>query len=56
MERGAAGFLLKDAAAGELANAIRRAVAGLRTVDPTLAVTALSEGTNPLTEGASGRC
>ncbi len=50
MERGAAGFLLKDAPASELANAIRRAVAGLRTVDPTLAVTALSEGTNPLTE------
>jgi two-component system response regulator DesR len=50
MERGAAGFLLKDAPAGELANAIRRAVAGLRTVDPGLAVTALSEGTNPLTE------
>jgi two-component system response regulator DesR len=50
MERGAAGFLLKDAPAGELANAIRRAVAGLRTVDPALALAALSEGTNPLTE------
>lgn len=50
MERGAAGFLLKDAPAAELANAIRRAVAGLRTVDPGLAVAALSEGTNPLTE------
>jgi two-component system response regulator DesR len=50
MERGAAGFLLKDAPAEELANAIRRAVAGLRTVDPGLAVAALSEGTNPLTE------
>jgi two-component system response regulator DesR len=50
MERGAAGFLLKDAPAGELANAIRRAMAGLRTVDPALALAALSEGTNPLTE------
>ncbi len=50
MERGAAGFLLKDAPAAELANAIRRAVAGLRTVDPALAVAALSEGTSPLTE------
>ncbi|MEY2461070.1 MAG: two-component system, NarL family, response regulator DesR [Acidimicrobiaceae bacterium] len=50
MERGAAGFLLKDAPARELANAIRRAVAGLRTVDPALALAALSEGTNPLTE------
>ena len=50
MERGAAGFLLKDAPAAELATAIRRAVAGLRTVDPGLAVAALSEGTNLLTE------
>jgi two-component system response regulator DesR len=50
MERGAAGFLLKDAPAADLANAIRRAVAGLRTVDPGLAVSALSDGTNPLTE------
>ena len=50
MEHGASGFLLKDAPAAELANAIRRATAGLRTVDPALAVAALSEGTNPLTE------
>jgi two-component system response regulator DesR len=50
MECGAAGFLLKDAPAADLANAIRRAVAGPRTVDPGLAVTALSDGTNPLTE------
>ena len=50
MERGASGYLLKDAPAAELANAIRRAMAGLRTVDPSLAVAALSEGANPLTE------
>jgi two-component system response regulator DesR len=50
MERGVAGFLLKDAPSGQLVDAIRRAVAGLRTVDPGLAVAALSEGTNPLTE------
>ncbi|HEV8699438.1 MAG TPA: response regulator transcription factor, partial [Candidatus Limnocylindrales bacterium] len=50
LERGVAGFLLKDAPAGQLADAIRRAMAGLRTVDPTLAVAALSEGSNPLTE------
>jgi two-component system response regulator DesR len=50
LERGAVGFLLKDAPASELANAIRRAKEGLRTVDPGLAVAALSEGTNPLTE------
>lgn len=50
MERGVAGFLLKDAPAAHLVDAIRRAVAGLRTVDPGLAVAALSEGSNPLTE------
>jgi two-component system, NarL family, response regulator DesR len=50
MESGAAGFLLKDAPASELATAIRRAVAGERVVDPALAAAALSEGANPLTE------
>src|SRR5437660_7392840 len=49
MEGGAAGFLLKDAPASELASAIRRAVAGERVVDPGLAAAALSEGENPLT-------
>ncbi len=48
MESGAAGFLLKDAPASELAGAIRRAVAGERVVDPVLAATALSEE-DPLT-------
>jgi two-component system response regulator DesR len=46
---GAAGFLLKDAPAAELARAIRRAVAGERIVDPGLAAAALSEGDSPLT-------
>jgi two-component system response regulator DesR len=50
MEAGAIGYVLKDAPANTLATAIRRAVQGKRTVDPTLAVTALSEGGNPLTE------
>jgi two-component system response regulator DesR len=50
MESGAAGFLLKDAPAGQLADAIRRAMAGERVVDPALAALALSEGRNPLTE------
>jgi two-component system response regulator DesR len=50
MEAGAAGFLLKDAPASELASAIRRAAAGARIVDPALAVAALTEGSNPLTE------
>jgi two-component system, NarL family, response regulator DesR len=49
MEAGAAGFLLKDAPASELAAAIRRAVAGERIVDPGLAAAALSEGESPLT-------
>ncbi len=49
MESGATGFLLKDAPAAELANAIRRVMAGERVVDPELALTALSEGENPLT-------
>ena len=49
MEGGAAGFLLKDAPADELAAAIRRAVAGERVVDPGLAAAALSEGESPLT-------
>jgi two-component system response regulator DesR len=49
MESGAVGFLLKDAPAAELATAIRRVMAGERVVDPGLALTALSEGGNPLT-------
>ena len=49
MESGAAGFLLKDAKASELATAIRRVMEGSRVVDPELALAALSEGENPLT-------
>ena len=49
MEGGAAGFLLKDAPAHQLASAIRRAVAGERVVDPGLAAAALSQGESPLT-------
>ena len=49
MEAGAIGYVLKDAPADTLATAIRRAMEGKRTVDPTLAVSALSEGGNPLT-------
>lgn len=48
LESGAAGFLLKDAPAEELAVAVRRAAAGERVVDPALAVAALSEGPCPL--------
>ena len=50
MASGVVGFLLKDAPASQLASAIRRVMAGERVVDPTLALTALSTATNPLTE------
>ncbi len=49
MENGAVGFLLKDAPAEQLAKAIHRVMAGERVVDPDLAVSALSDGDNPLT-------
>ena len=50
MESGAAGFLLKDSPASELATAIRRVMHGERVVDPVLAAAALSEGESPLTK------
>ncbi|MGH2514959.1 MAG: response regulator transcription factor, partial [Ktedonobacterales bacterium] len=50
MESGAVGFLLKDAPAAQLAAAVRKVMAGERIVDPALAMAALSEGSNPLTE------
>lgn len=49
MAAGVSGFLLKDAPSAELAQAIRRVMAGERVVDPGLALTALSAGDNPLT-------
>lgn len=49
VESGVAGFLVKDAPASELADAIRRVAAGERVIDPNLALAALGEGTNPLT-------
>ena len=50
MEAGATGFMLKDAPASELATAIRRVAAGRRVVDPALALDALADGANPLTD------
>ncbi len=50
MESGAVGFLLKDAPASKLAEAIHRVMEDERVVDPALAAAALSEGDNPLTE------
>ena len=49
MEAGAAGFLLKDAPARDLAAAIRTIAAGGNAVDATLAAAALREGESPLT-------
>lgn len=50
MDAGAVGFLVKDAPASELADAIRRAMRGERVIDPELAMAALSGGPNPLTD------
>lgn len=50
MGGGAVGFLTKDMPAAQLASAIRRAMGGERVIDPQLAIDALSEGENPLTE------
>src|SRR5579864_254147 len=50
MESGAAGFMLKDAPAQELARAIRRTIKGERVVDPGLAAAALSAGLSPLSD------
>ncbi|MFJ9521962.1 DNA-binding response regulator [Kitasatospora sp. NPDC101801] len=44
------GFLLKDAPPAELAQAIRKVVAGERVVDPQLAMAAWDSGENPLTK------
>ncbi|MGW4056736.1 response regulator transcription factor [Amycolatopsis sp. NPDC004747] len=49
MEAGAAGFVVKDAPADVLADAIRRVRAGERVVDPALAVATLAAGESPLT-------
>lgn len=50
LDAGASGFVVKDAPAEQLADAVRRVHSGLRVVDPTLAEASLFEGTNPLSE------
>ncbi|MGV9953540.1 response regulator [Streptomyces cellulosae] len=50
MESGADAFLVKDAPAAQLADALRRVLAGERVIDPALAAAALAEGANPLTD------
>ena len=49
LDAGAAGFLVKDTPARELADAVRRVHAGLRVVDPALAAETLATGESPLT-------
>lgn len=49
MEAGAVGFVVKDAPADVLADAIRRVAAGERVVDPALAAATLAAGESPLT-------
>jgi two-component system, NarL family, response regulator DesR len=49
MEAGASGFLVKDAPAERLADAIRRATRGQRIIDPELAAAALQKGSSPFT-------
>ena len=50
LDVGAYGFVVKDAPAETLADAVRRVHAGLRVIDPSLAEASLIEGANPLTE------
>lgn len=49
MEAGAVGFVVKDAPAEVLADAIRRVMAGERVIDPALAASTLAAGESPLT-------
>ena len=49
LEAGAVGFVVKDAPAEALADAIRRVMKGERVVDPALAVATLAAGDSPLT-------
>ncbi len=46
---GAAGFVVKDTPAKQLADAVRRVHSGLRVVDPDLAAASLATGESPLT-------
>jgi two-component system response regulator DesR len=50
---GASGFVVKDAPATALADAVRRVHSGLRVVDPTLAAESVFDGASPLTERES---
>ncbi len=49
LDAGAAGFVVKDTPARQLADAVRRVHAGLRVIDPDLAAESLLAGASPLT-------
>jgi two-component system response regulator DesR len=49
MEAGADAYLVKDAPAAQLADAVRKVLKGERIIDPVLAAAALAEGADPLT-------
>lgn len=49
MEQGADAFLVKDAPAAQLADAVRRVLRGEKVIDPSLAAAALADGADPLT-------
>ncbi len=49
MQHGADAFLVKDAPAAQLADAVRRVLRGEKVIDPMLAAAALSERADPLT-------
>lgn len=50
LDAGASGYLLKDAPAEQLADAVRRVARGLRVVDSTLAQEAWAADADPLTD------
>jgi len=50
LDAGAAGFVVKDTPARQLADAVRRVHSGLRVIDPDLAAESLIDGPSPLTE------
>ncbi|GAB2873903.1 response regulator [Nocardioides pacificus] len=53
LDVGAAGFVVKDTPARELADVVRRVHQGLRVIDPALAAESLMTGPSPLTERES---
>ncbi|MER7399390.1 response regulator transcription factor [Streptomyces sp. NPDC000151] len=53
MESGADAFLVKDAPAARLADAVRGVLRGERIIDPALAAAALADGASPLTDRES---